>query len=254
MEEAVKKTEDAVAWNPWHGCSKCSAGCANCFVFQMDKRYGRNTSIVQKVKTNFNLPIKRDRNGVYKYPAGTHFKLCFTSDFFIEEADAWRNECWDMIRTRKDCTFIMATKRADRIYRCLPKDWGKGWDHVTIAVSVENQQMTEARIPYLTITPIKHRYIFVSPILEYVNLNEFLEDGKIERVCVGGESYSNARLCDFHWVEQIYKDCVANNTEFNFHQSGSNFLFEGNIYKGTLTQQWERAAACEKLLREKYNA
>lgn len=244
--------EESVAWNPWHGCVKCSPGCANCFVYQMDKRYGRDTTKVEKVKTNFNLPIKRDRQGNYKYPAGTHFKLCFTSDFFIEEADAWRDECWDMIRQRKDCTFIMTTKRANRIYKCLPRDWGDGWDNVTLAVSTENQQMADIRVRHLMAIPCKHRYVFISPMLEYVNLTELLPYGLIERVCVGGESYSGARPCHFEWVEQIFLDCQKYNTEFNFHQTGSNFIKDGVKYGGTLKKQWEQAESGEKFLREKY--
>ncbi|MFR1499226.1 MAG: DUF5131 family protein, partial [Monoglobus pectinilyticus] len=23
-------------WNPWHGCHKISAGCANCYMFRSD--------------------------------------------------------------------------------------------------------------------------------------------------------------------------------------------------------------------------
>lgn len=252
MEEFTNAQEESIAWNPWHGCHKCSPGCANCFVYQMDKRYGRDTSKVEKVKTNFNLPVKRDRQGNWKYPAGTHFKLCFTSDFFIEEADVWRNECWDMIRQRKDCTFIMTTKRADRIHKCLPKDWGDGWDNVTIAVSCENQAMADERIRWLMALPIKHRYVFLSPILEYIDLNELLPHGLIERVCVGGESYSGARPCNFDWVEQIFLDCQKHNTEFNFHQTGSQFIKDGKPYGGTLKKQWEQAALAEKYLREKY--
>lgn len=245
--------EEAVAWNPWHGCHKCSEGCQNCFVFQMDKRYGRDTSQVEKVKTNFNLPVKRDRQGNYKYPAGTHFKLCFTSDFFIEEADAWRDEVWDMIRQRSDCTFILTTKRAHRIYKCLPADWGEGWSNVTLAVSCENQKRADERIRWLMAIPCKHRYVFLSPILEYVDLNELLPYGLIERVCVGGESYSGARPCDFSWVEQIFLDCRKHNVEFNFHQTGSQFVKDGKVCGGTLKKQWEEAAAAEKYLREKYN-
>lgn len=243
---------ETISWNPFHGCKKCSPGCEHCFVFQMDKRYGRDTNDIHKVKTNFNLPIKKDRQGNYKCPSGTHFKTCFTSDFFMEEVDAWRNDCWDMIRERKDCTFIMTTKRAERIYKCLPSDWGDGWDNVTIAVSAENQEKADERIRWLMALSIKHRYVFLSPILEYIDLKELLPHNLIERVCVGGESYSGARLCDFTWIEQIYQDCKKYNTEFNFHQTGSNFLFNGKIYKGTLSKQQEQAQMAEKYLKEKY--
>ena len=43
-----------------------------------------------------------------------------TSDFFLEEADGWRDEVWDMTRRRPDVRFWLLTKRAYRICDCLP--------------------------------------------------------------------------------------------------------------------------------------
>ena len=40
--------EKAISWNPWHGCKKVSPGCKNCFVYKMDKRYGRDTTKIEK--------------------------------------------------------------------------------------------------------------------------------------------------------------------------------------------------------------
>lgn len=37
--------------------------------------------------------------------------LCFSSDFLIEEAYEWRDDCWNMIKERQDCTFLFLTKR-----------------------------------------------------------------------------------------------------------------------------------------------
>lgn len=243
---------EQVSWNPWHGCHKCSAGCANCFVYQMDKRYGRDTNTVQQVKTGFNTPVKKDRQGNWKYPAGTTFKTCFTSDFFIEEADEWRDEAWYMIRRRSDCHFVIATKRIDRMKDRLPAGWGDGWDNVTISVSCENQEMADMRLPHFLATPIKHRYIFASPLLEYVDVTNYIKDGDIERVCVGGESYSGARPCNAKWVEQIYIDSLRNGVPFNFHQTGTKFEYNGKVVGGTLAVQQSRAEEFEKSLVEKY--
>lgn len=78
--------EKAIPWNPWHGCKKVSPGCKNCFVYKMDKRYGRDTTIITKGKTTYELKDK-------DCPPGSLVKLCFSSDFFIEEADEWRDGC-----------------------------------------------------------------------------------------------------------------------------------------------------------------
>ena len=62
------------------------------------------------------------------------------SIFFVEDADPWRAEAWDMIRHRDDLTFLMITKRIDRLQASLPGDWGDGYEHVTVCCTVENQE------------------------------------------------------------------------------------------------------------------
>ena len=99
-------------WNPWHGCRKYSEGCENCYMFYQDKEREKDGSVIYKVKTNFNLPLKKDRQGNFKIKSGEHIRLCMTSDFFLEEADKWREEVWDMIRIRSDVHFWILTKRA----------------------------------------------------------------------------------------------------------------------------------------------
>ena len=37
-----------------------------------------------------------------------------TSDFFLKEADEWREEAWRIIKARSDVIFILITKRAER--------------------------------------------------------------------------------------------------------------------------------------------
>jgi len=73
----------------------------------------------------FNLPIKKTRDGIYKVPSGSTLMVCMTSDFFLEEADEWRQEVWNMIKTRQDVTFWLQTKRAERVKDNLPTDWVK---------------------------------------------------------------------------------------------------------------------------------
>jgi len=55
-----------------------------------------------------------------------------TSDFFLEEADEWRKEVWEIIKKRPDLKFWLQTKRAERVEECLPKDWGNGYPNVRV--------------------------------------------------------------------------------------------------------------------------
>ena len=140
--------EKAIPWNPWHGCKKVSSGCKNCFVYKMDQRYGRDTTIITKGKTTYEL---KDKN----CPPDSLVKLCFSSDFFIEEADEWRAGCWDFVRRRKDCIFVTTTKRPERIKECVPPDWEDGWEHMHISISIENQEMA----PKADVRPIKYEWV-----------------------------------------------------------------------------------------------
>ena len=84
-----------VNWNPWHGCHKTSAGCAHCYVYRMDGKHGKDANLVTKTN-DFYLPIAHLRNGSYKIPPESFIWTCFTSDFLLEDADAWRPEAWRM--------------------------------------------------------------------------------------------------------------------------------------------------------------
>ena len=68
-------------------------------------------------------------------------RVCMTSDFFLEEADAWRGEAWELMRERSDVIFFLLTKRPQRVADCLPEDWGDGWDHVHMSISGEYWRM-----------------------------------------------------------------------------------------------------------------
>lgn len=178
---------------------------------------------------NFDLPVRKNRKGEYRIPPGTTVYTCFTSDFFLDDADPWRGEAWDFIRERNDCTFFFFTKRIDRLDRCIPPDWGDGYENVVIGCTVENQKMADHRLPVFLSAPVRHRVVGVEPILERVSLGKYL-DGRIESVSVGGESGPEARICDYDWVLAIRDECMRSGTGFSFHQTGANFRKDGKVY------------------------
>ena len=218
-------------WNPWHGCHRCSEGCQNCYAFFLDKRYGRDTNEVVKNKSDFNLPVKKDREGNWKLPGGCFVRVCMASDFFIEEADEWRDEAWNFIRRRPDITFSLLTKRAERIRDCLPSDWGNGWDNVSFSVSCENQKRLEERMPYLLDVPAKHRWVSLKPFIGEVDIAPYLATGKIETVLAGGENYLGSRPLHYEWVQKVDDACVEYDVQLIFGQTGNVFVKDGKEYK-----------------------
>ena len=174
------------SWNPWHGCKKISPGCKNCYVYRQDEKYGAEQASSQfRVTANLKLPLKRSRNKSYKIPSGTLVSTCFTSDFFLDEADKSREIAWEIIRRRSDLNFLIFTKRIDRVEAVLPSDWGDGYENVIIGCTTENQDRADYRLPIFKSIPIKHRLIIVAPILEAVDLSAHL-DSSIDEVSVGG--------------------------------------------------------------------
>lgn len=219
-------------WNPWHGCHKISAGCRHCYVYREDAAFGTTTATSQVRRTrSFHMPLQLNRRKDWKYPPGSEFALCFTSDFLIEEADPWRGEIWDIIRLRSDCRFFFFTKRIDRLDRCLPPDWGDGYDHVGIGCSVENQHMADYRLPIFLDLPIKYRTIVAAPLLGPIDLRPYLDPAKIRDVSVGGESGKYARPLDYEWVLDLHSHCRSTGIPFTFHQTGTYLLKDGRLYR-----------------------
>lgn len=217
-------------WNPWHGCHKLSAGCANCYVYRGDARRGIDSTAVGQTKS-FGLPVQRKRDGSYKVPAGTLLYTCFTSDFFVDDADAWRAEAWDMIRERSDLRFMIITKRIDRLNVALPEDWAQGWEHVTICCTVENQARADYRLPIYRQAPIRHKRIVCEPLLGPIDLRPYDIGSWAEQVLAGGESGSRARPCDFGWVMDLRAVCQAAGVAFWFKQTGARLVRDGRLYE-----------------------
>ncbi len=216
-------------WNCWHGCHKKSEGCLHCYVYRRDEQYDIDSSIVRK-NVAFRLPIQRDRYHNYKIPSGTTVFTCFSSDFFIEEADEWREDAWQMMRIRRDLTFYIVTKRPERIQQCLPDDWGKGWNHVILCCTVENQHRADERLPIFRELPLAHRHLICEPLLTDIDFGESLHGGWIEQITAGGESGKEARECHFEWIQHLRAQCVENDVAFFFKQTGRHFVKDGRHY------------------------
>ena len=217
-------------WNPWHGCKKYSEGCEHCYMYYLDSQRDKDGSEIYKVKTNFNLPIKKTRDGNYKVPSGTTLMVCMTSDFFLKEADEWRQDVWNMIKERPDVTFWLQTKRANRVKECLPADWGNGYENVIMCFTAENQSRADERIPILIDLPFKHKAIMCAPMIGAITLDKYLKEEHFETVLVDGENYDGHRPLYYDWVKNLYNECVKNNVNFDFCGTGNVFIRDGKTY------------------------
>jgi protein gp37 len=206
-------------WNPWRGCDKVSPGCAHCYMFRDQRRYGRDPSIVvQASPATFNAPLH--------WAAARMVFTCSWSDWFHETADPWRDQAWDIVRQTPQHTYQILTKRPERIADYLPADWGDGWRNVWLGVSIENRRFVH-RADVLRAIPATIRFISAEPLLGPLVPDEgwFAEDGVEERgwsdgytgagldlrgidwLIVGGESGPKARPMRADWVRDLQQDC-----------------------------------------------
>lgn len=227
-------------WNPWHGCTKLSEGCLNCYVYRIDAKHGRDSSIVAK-NSDFYAPIERRRSGEYRIPGGETVYTCFSSDFFHEAADGWRGEAWRMMRERSDLNFFFITKRILRFYECIPPDWGRGYPNVSIACTAENSLRAAQRLPVYISAPIVQKSLACEPLLEYIDLSPYLSSGSVTRVVAGGESGEQARPCDYRWILALRDCCREFGVQFYFKQTGARFIKDGRLYRIPRSEQHQQA-------------
>ncbi len=218
-------------WNPWHGCVRKSEGCDHCYMYFLDSLRGADGSCIYRTKAGFGYPLQKDRSGAYKIKSGEMLRVCMTSDFFLEEADEWRDEAWDIMRERSDVIFFLLTKRPERAAEHLPADWGSGWENIFMNVTAENQRRADERIPILLGLPFKHKGVMCAPFIGRVSIGKYLKSGQIEQVLCDGENYDGARPLDFEWVKLLRQECVDNNVRFVFCGTGRRFIKDGRLYK-----------------------
>jgi len=214
-------------WNPWLGCDKVSAECKNCYIDRTPplRRRKKEKGLeafgnVSRTETTWGFPGRMQKQSA-KFIAehGRHYRMftCSLSDFFHEDADAWRPEAWEIIRRCPDVDFLVLTKRAERIAECLPPDWGQGYPNVWLGVSI-GVMKTADRADKLRAIPAVVRFISAEPLLE--SLAGLNLDG-IHWLIAGGESGKNYRYMDTDWAEELRRKCESSGGTFFFkHGSG----------------------------------
>lgn len=185
-------------WNPWTGCSVVSPGCAHCYMFRDQRRYGRDPEKVVRSKTTFTAPLK------WKEPRRVF--TCSWSDFFHEAADAWRDEAWEVIRQTPQHTYQILTKRPERIEGRIPwGSYGDPWPHVWLGVSVENVKF-EWRANVLCTIPAALRFVSAEPLLGDLEFSNSTLNC-LGWMIVGGESGPDFRPMNLTWLSRLAFQC-----------------------------------------------
>lgn len=196
------------SWNPWQGCHKVSAGCKNCYMFRDLSRYGKDPdTVIRSSQATFGAPLRPSWQS--KLPINARIFTCSWSDFFIKEADPWRAEAWNIIARTPYFTYLILTKRPERIAQCLPPDWhdwsGPGYPNVWLLVTAENQAMYDKRWPILLKIEARVRGVSAEPLIGPLDLSG--HNAYPDWIISGGESGAGCRPASMEWFYSIDAQC-----------------------------------------------
>lgn len=121
--ETAKSTGSTTQWNPWIGCRHISAECDHCYAdFFVTNRMGGEFGEMRRTKTTWKDPLKWNRKAPqHAAEIGRRVRVFCASltDFFIQDADPWRDEAWEVIRECRDMDWLILTKRPQLVARRL---------------------------------------------------------------------------------------------------------------------------------------
>lgn len=214
-------------WNPISGCSPASEGCQNCYAERVSKRF----------KLPWGKPtIHWERLYHSKFPATpSRIFVCSMSDLFHEDVNPeWIWQIWAAFRQRPGHTFIVLTKRAERM-RSILSELLTPLPNVWLGVTAENQARADERIPLLLRTPAAKRFVSVEPMLGEISLRKYaysrfcrtvrreltgIDQPSLDWVICGGESGDGARPMHPDWARSLRDQCKSAGVPFFFKQWG----------------------------------
>jgi len=221
----------AIEWtdhtfNPWHGCTKVSPGCAHCYAkHQVDDRrlhepvshWGRGAPRMAMSEAYWQQPERWNRAA--EKAGSPRLVFCASmADVFDEEAPKDAQErLWGLIDATPHLRWQLLTKRPERILTTIPRTWRETHrPNVWYGTSVESADYTW-RVHELVKVPAVVRFLSVEPLLGPIP--ELSLDG-IDWVILGGESGAAARPMSADWVRQIRDRVCARGVPFFFKQWG----------------------------------
>jgi protein gp37 len=201
-------------WNCTSGCTKVSAGCANCYAERLVStrlrhlpqnegvtKDGHWSGVIRCHEDKLSEPLRR------KKP--TTYFVCSQSDLFHDAVPfEFIDKVFVVMALCPQHTFLLLTKRPDRMLHYL-RDWclidrprmrefvekltgSKAlyvtWplDNVWLGTSVENQKAADERIPHLLGCPASKRFLSCEPLLGSVDIVNAL-DSERDNPCRCGD-------------------------------------------------------------------
>lgn len=185
------------------------------------------------------------------------------SDFFIPQADAWRQEIYPILEQTTNLLYLILTKYPERVMSLLPQNWSteahpNGYSHVILGTSVEDQKAANFRIPDLINIRANYKVISFEPLLGPIDLRPFLQEPTptapkrlpFDWAILGGESgYKTKqpgkkdfryRKCELDWLISLRDQLEAAGVPVFVKQVGSHLAREYKLSAkaGQRVEEW----------------
>ena len=225
MPSSIEWTDET--WNPVTGCSRVSPGCDHCYMFALYPRlrgmgvpgYETSPDQVTLLRERLDIPMtwKKPRR-VFVNSMADLFHPDVPFDFIYDTFSVMRDAS-----DQRGHIFQVLTKRPGRAvgwWEEYKNRFPEGWpDKVWVGTSVESQKYAP-RLTVLRRLPAKVRFVSAEPLLEKLDLTDWLEDGTLQWVIVGGESGPKARTMDVDWARDLQQQCAQAGVAFFLKQLG----------------------------------
>jgi protein gp37 len=192
-----------------HHCVKTSPGCAHCYSSGMQERlFGAppfSTAEAQHMEPFLDLKKLAE---VRRRRTPTRYFWCDMTDFCgAWVLPEWQAACFATMAATPRHIHMLLTKRPERLAACLPADWGSGYPHVWLGVSVENRRWLR-RLDTLFGVPAVVHFASFEPLLgDLGDLSPWLP--LLAWGIVGGESGPKRRPMELAWLLRIVAQCQA---------------------------------------------
>ncbi len=230
----------AIEWthhtfNPWRGCTKVSAGCANCYAETLSHRnpkvlgvWGPNGSRAIASESYWRQPIAW--NKAAKLAGQRHRVFCASlADVFegpeTMPAGSWepvaaaRRRLFKLIQATPNLDWLLLTKRPENVigltrraidpfddpafdYNAAAEPnglevatFGDLFPNVWLGTSVEDQAAADKRITALLKIPARVRFLSAEPLLGPINLDSWLTTLRKAPAGIGGMDAGSVRDC-----------------------------------------------------------
>ena len=217
MPTKIEWTDET--WNPVTGCTKISAGCANCYAERMSKRLAGRFGYPADEPFRVTLhPDRLHQPDYWKKP-----RLVFVvsmGDLFHEDVPyEFCGRVWAHFDANPRHTFQVLTKRPETMWDVAHNIPCGTLPNVWLGVTTENQQCADERIPILLDTPAAVRFVSVEPMLGPVNISGWLvpppphwpdhDHPWLDWVIIGCESGPGRRPMELEWAVDLVRQCQA---------------------------------------------